>query len=342
MQLMDNHRHEHGHGHGYNIGQIVPYIGSHGGKGNALLLHGSLEIFIRFARNLPNLDKFQKTVGDYFLKTRKTNPTSDPYVTVSVSYAVVARTYVIDNNENPIWDQHFFVPVAHEASEVLFTVKDDDVLGAQIIGTVSVSVEMICRGERVDGIFPVIGQNGKPCKQGAALSFSIQYIPVARLTTYHHGVTVGPDSKGVPNTYFPLRRGGKVTLYQDAHVPDNCLPSFCLGNGVPYKHGQCWRDIFDAISGATRLIYIAGWSIFHTVTLVRDGEQGNMVTLGDLLKRKSQEGARVCLLIWDDPTSRSILGIKTVSDLFHFHLKTFVPRHSMICRSIYICVLCTS
>ncbi|KAF3334609.1 phospholipase D gamma 1-like protein [Carex littledalei] len=289
----------------------MSYTASHGNKGKVLLLHGSLEIFIRYARKLPNMDKFHKTVGDYFRGTGMTNSTSDPYVTVSVSYAVVARTYVIDNNENPIWDQQFFVPVAHEAPEVLFTVKDDDVLGAQIIGTVSVSAEAICSGKTIDGIFPILGPNGKPCKKGAILSFSLQYIPVAKLTTYHHGVTLGPDCKGVPNTYFPLRMGGEVTLYQDAHVPDNCLPSVWLGNGVEYNHGQCWRDVFDAISGATRLIYIAGWSVFHTVALVRDGGKGNMVTLGDLLKRKSQEGARVCLLIWDDPTSRSILGIKT-------------------------------
>ncbi|KAF3336188.1 phospholipase D gamma 1-like protein [Carex littledalei] len=307
--------------------QIVPYTtGSPSSKGKSslkvLLLHGSLDIFIRSAKNLPNKDMFHKRIGD-LLGPRISNSvsggiqkvggpmTSDPYVTVSASYAVIARTYVIDNNENPIWDQHFNVPVAHEAAEVLFTVKDDDVFGAQIIGTVSIPAERIYTGERIDDVFPVLGPNGKPCNKGAVLSFSIQYIPVARLTMYHHGVTVGSDCKGVPNTYFSLRRGGKVTLYQDAHVPDNCLPNFWLENGMQYKHGQCWRDVFDAISSATRLIYIVGWSVFHTVTLVRDGGKGNMVTLGELLKRKSQEGARVCILIWDDPTSRSFLGIKT-------------------------------
>jgi hypothetical protein len=30
------------------------------------------------------------------------------------------------------------------------------------------------------------------------------------------------------------------------------------------------------------------------------------------LKMKSQEGVRVLLLVWDDPTSRSILGYKLV------------------------------
>ncbi|KAJ3686417.1 hypothetical protein LUZ61_015581 [Rhynchospora tenuis] len=302
--------------------QIVPYIESPDSKGKlslkVLLLHGSLEIHIRFARNLPNKDMFHKTVAD-IVGPRMTNVisggiqkvggpmTSDPYVTVSVSYAVIARTYVIGNNENPEWDQHFCIPVAHEASAVLFTVKDNDVFNAQIIGTVSIPVEAIYAGEKIDEIFPILEPNGKPCNQGAVLSFSIQYIPIARLTMYHHGVTVGPGYKGVPNTYFSLRKGGKVTLYQDAHVPDDCLPNFRLENGVQYKHGQCWRDVFDAINGAARFVYIAGWSVFHTITLVRDGGKGNMVMLGELLKRKSHEGARVCLLIWDDPTSLSIL-----------------------------------
>jgi phospholipase D1/2 len=36
------------------------------------------------------------------------------------------------------------------------------------------------------------------------------------------------------------------------------------------------------------------------------------MALGDLLRKKSQEGVRVLLLVWDDPTSRSLLGIKMV------------------------------
>ncbi|KAJ4789028.1 Phospholipase D [Rhynchospora pubera] len=296
----------------HNNNQIVPYSESPGSKGKSslqvLLLHGSLEIIIRYARNLPNKDMFHRIFGDPLLKPQKDagHTTSDPYVTVSVPDVVIASTYVIDNNENPEWDQHFYVSVAHETAEVLFTVKDKDVLGAQNVGTVSIPSERLYSGERIDDIFPVLSPNGKPCNQGAVLSFLIQYIPVARLTMYHHGV--GPDYKGVPNTYFSLRRGGKVTLYQDAHVSDNCLPNFWLENGMQYKHNQCWRDVFDAISGATRLIYIAGWSVFHTVTLVRDGGIGNMVMLGDLLKSKSQDGTRVCLLIWDDWTSLRIVG----------------------------------
>ncbi|KAM0867230.1 hypothetical protein ACQ4PT_042114 [Festuca glaucescens] len=279
----------------------------------AVLLHGSLDILIHEARNLPNKDILSNTMGG-LLKSCTSAPegaasTSDPYVTVLVASATVARTYVIQDDENPRWAQHFLVPVAHEAAAVNFVVKDSDVFGAELIGSVAIPSESLQSGDRVEGVYPVLEPNGKPCAPGAVLRLSVQYVPVARLTMYHHGVTPGPDFPGVPNTYFPLRRGGRVTLYQDAHVPtDGCLPEIRLGNGTNYRHGQCWHDVYDAMSQARSLIYITGWSVFHTIHLVRDGENGR--SLGDLLKKKSKEGVRVLLLVWDDPTSRSVLGIQ--------------------------------
>ncbi|KAF6168926.1 hypothetical protein GIB67_038423, partial [Kingdonia uniflora] len=105
--------------------------------------------------------------------------------------------------------------------------------------------------------------------------------------------------------------GEEVTLYQDAHVPDGCLPALTLDNRMHYNHGQCWHDIMDAISQARRLIYITGWSFYHKVRLVRDAGYASDCTLEDLLKSKLQESVRVLLLVWDDPTSRNILGYNT-------------------------------
>ncbi|KAJ0968817.1 hypothetical protein J5N97_021694 [Dioscorea zingiberensis] len=301
--------------------QIVPFSKQNSiASLKVLLLHGSLDIWILDAHNLPNLDMFSKTIGD-MLGPRLTSTlsgklehmssmTSDPYVSIVASNAVLGRTYVISNTENPVWMQHFFIPVAHHAAEIQFIVKDNDVVGSQIIGTVSIPAEWIYSGEKVEGTYPVLGSNGKPCKPNAVLRLSIQYIPIHRLSMHHQGVGPGPEYSGVPGTYFPLRTGGMVTLYQDAHVPDGCLPDLRLGNGVHYQHGKCWHDIFNAISQARRLVYIAGWSVFHTVRLVRDAGRGPDCTLGDLLKSKSQEGVRVLILVWDDPTSRSILGIR--------------------------------
>ena len=303
--------------------QIVP--AQHKGSLRVLLLHGNLDIWVHGAKNLPNMDMFHKTLEDMigrFPGTVASNKiegtvsrkiTSDPYVTISVSNAVIGRTFVISNSENPVWEQHFYVPVAHHAAEVHFVVKDSDVVGSQLIGVVAIPVEQIYSGKKLHGTYPILNSNGKPCKPGAVLMVSIQYIPMHTLIMYYQGVGAGPDYIGVPGTYFPLRKGGTVTLYQDAHVPDGCLPNVVLDNGVYYAHGKCWLDIFDAINRAKRLIYITGWSVWHKVRLVRDPGNPSKFTLGDILRSKSSEGVRVLLLIWDDPTSRSILGYKVVS-----------------------------
>ncbi|KAM3344055.1 phospholipase D gamma 1-like [Capsicum galapagoense] len=291
--------------------QVMPFMPSK----NVLLLHGNLDIWVFEARNLPNLDMFHKTIGDMFSKMGNNgqlgNMTSDPYVTIILAGAVIGRTYVINNNENPVWMQHFNVPVAHYASEVQFLVKDNDLVGSQLIGTVAIPVEHIYGGGKVEGFFPILN-NGKPCKAGAVLRISVQYYPMDQLSFYHHGVGAGPEYYGVPGTYFPLRMGGSVTLYQDAYVPDGCLPNLKLDYGMQqHAHGKCWHDIFDSICQARRLIYITGWSVWHKVRLVRDDDSVADSCLGELLKSKSQEGVRVLLLVWDDPTSRSILGYKT-------------------------------
>ncbi|KAI3701129.1 hypothetical protein L2E82_45774 [Cichorium intybus] len=273
-----------------------------------LLLHGNLDIWIHEAKNLPNMDMFHKTMGDFFNRFTPSKITSDPYVSIAVTSAVIGRTYVISNSENPIWKQHFNVPVAHYAAEIHFLVKDSDVVGSQLIGVVAIPVENIYSGTRIEGFFPLINQNGRPCKNGAGLMLSIQYTSMENLSFYHFGV--GKDPNGVPGTYFPLRKGGRVTLYQDAHVEYGSLPDFKLDENKHYVHGSCWIDIFDAISRARHLIYITGWSVWHNVKLVRGLANNPEITLGELLKLKSQEGVRVLLLVWDDPTSRNILGFK--------------------------------
>lgn len=322
------------HGQGQ---QILPFDTNKGSL-KVLLLHGNLDIWVKEASNLPNMDMFHKKVDDMFGRfsislSKKieshmpTKITSDPYVTISVGGAVVGRTFVIDNSENPVWMQHFNVPVAHHASEIHFVVKDNDVVGSQIIGAVGIPVEHLFSNAIVEGAFPILSSNGKQCKPGAALTLSIQYTPIEYMSLYHNGVGCGPHYIGVPGTYFPLRTGGRVKLYQDAHVPDGRLPTVFLDGGLQFKQGSCWHDVYEAISQARRLVYIAGWSVYHLVRLIRDDSNGD--TLGNLLKVKSQDGVRVLLLIWDDPTSRSVLGYKTVIFFIFF-------SHSLMCFSNYL------
>ncbi|KAK1296904.1 Phospholipase D delta [Acorus calamus] len=329
---------------------------SEGGGGTAsekvVLLHGDLDLKILEARSLPNMDMFSErfrrclTVfnacrpsghrsshsahatdsGDPQHHHHKKIITSDPYVAVSIAGATVARTRVIPNSQEPIWDEHFQVALAHSATSVEFQVKDKDVFRAQLIGTVTISAQRILSGERIDEWFSVIGPRGKPPKPDSALHLSMQFTPIDANPVYLHSIAGDPDKMGVRRTYFENRRGGSLTLYQDAHVKDGSLPKIELDGGKVFKHEGCWEDICHAILEAHHLIYVVGWSVFDKVKLVREQTRPlppeGYLTLGELLKYKSQKGVRVCLLVWDDKTSHDKLLLKTVvGTLFTHHQK---------------------
>nr|GLL45603.1 phospholipase D delta-like [Ipomoea trifida] len=287
----------------------APLERSIGTSKRAVLLHGDLDLWVMAAKSLPNMDQVKG------LAKFKDFDTSDPYVSVRVSGASIARTAVIRNCENPTWDEHFCLPIAHPIEKVEFHVKDNDGVGAEMIGSVEIPVEDILDGNEVSGWFPILGSSGGAVKAGAELHLSIEYRPVATNPIYKDGIGILKDSLGLPNTYFPMRRGGSITLYQDAHVPDEMLPDIPLDDGKVFKQKKCWEDICHAIVEAKHLIYVVGWSVYHRVKLVREPTRplpsAGAKCLGDLLKYKSQEGVRVIVLVWDDKTSSHDFLVKT-------------------------------
>ncbi|XP_061365758.1 phospholipase D delta-like [Gastrolobium bilobum] len=299
-----------------------------GPKEPHVFLHGDLDLVIIEAKSLPNLDLSSEavrkciTMGNMctppFVKGLKTHSgkdkmiTSDPYVSVCLAGATIAQTRVIANCENPLWDEQFVVPVAHPVQKVEFLVKDNDVLGAELIGVVEIPVQKILSGNTINDWFPIIGQYGNCLKPYPELHISVQFRPIGVNPSENGDRT---DYLGVPKTYFPLRKGGSVTLYQDAHIPDGMLPQISLEGGKVYQHSKCWEDICHAILEAHHLIYVVGWSVYHKIKLVREPTKplpsGGELSLGELLKYKSQEGLRVVMLIWDDRTSHDKFLLKT-------------------------------
>lgn len=297
-------------------------------------LHGNLDLKIVEARYLPNMDMLSERFRRFFsaFNTCSANITakgknhltrhrhhkiitSDPYVTVCLAGATVARTRVISNSQSPKWEEHFKIPLAHPVSQVEFYVKDNDMFGADLIGIATVSAKRILSGEDISDWFPIIGSFGKPPKPDCAVFLEMKFTRCDENPLYRSGVVPGPDRFAVRDSYFPVRRGGSVTLYQDAHVPDSMLPKIELDDGVEFQQGKCWEDVCHAILEAHHLVYIVGWSIFHKVKLVREPTKplpnGGNLNLGELLKYKSQEGLRVLLLVWDDKTSHNKFFIKT-------------------------------
>ncbi|GJT33471.1 phospholipase D delta-like protein [Tanacetum coccineum] len=300
-----------------------------------IYLHGDLDLTILEAKSLPNMDLlsnrmhqcfsiFNSTCTNKKLKKRTKSRrhrdviTSDPYVTVSISGATVARTRVILNAQNPVWNEHFVVPLAHPVSELEFHVKDDDVFGADLIGFVNVSAARVMSGEVIDEWFEVLGSNGKPVKTDCMIRLRLKFTSCdPNNDRINDGNELNDDNVfDVKDSYFPVRHGGNVTLYQDAHVRDKELPEIELdGEGRVFKQRGCWEDICHAILEAHHLVYIVGWSIYDKVKLVRESSKklpcGSDLSLGELLKYKSQEGVRVLLLVWDDKTSHNKFFIKT-------------------------------
>ncbi|KAF2590321.1 hypothetical protein F2Q70_00038539, partial [Brassica cretica] len=197
-----------------------------------------------------------------------------------------------------------------------------------LIGIATVSTAKIKLGETINGWFPIIGSP----KPDSAVRLEMRFVPYEKNPLYNHGIT----STGVANCYFPVRTGGHVTLYQDAHVHDN-MPEIELEDGVLYQHERCWEDICHSILEAHHMVYVIGWSIFHKVKLVRDQSRtlpnGGDLSLGDLLKYKSQEGVRVLLLVWDDRTSHSKFFINTtgVMQTHDEETRKFFRRSSVTC-----------
>jgi len=231
------------------------------------------------------------------------------YATIDLEKARVGRTRMISNEPiNPRWYESFHIYCAHMAADVIFTVKIDNPIGASLIGRAYLPVTDLLDGEEIDKWLEICDENREPIGD-SKIHVKLQYFDVFKDRNWARGVR-STKYPGVPYTFFSQRQGCKVTLYQDAHVPDNFVPRIPLADGKNYEPHRCWEDIFDAISKAQHLIYITGWSVYTEITLVRDTNRpkpGGDVTLGELLKRKASEGVRVLMLVWDDRTSVGLL-----------------------------------
>ncbi len=239
---------------------------------------------------------------------------SQYYATVDLVPARVGRTRVLKGQpSDPVWNESFRIYCAHTVPEVQISIKDDAILGTAVVGRAKVPAADLLSGARVDGWYPLFkekhGDEDSSEEQllgDSRIRFSLRFSEVSRDPNWSSGIK-SSRYLGVPYCYFPQRTGCKVTLYQDSHMPDGFLPRIYQTSNTVRQPTRCWEDVFEAISNARFLIYITGWSVYTEITLVRDprrpipGSEG--VTLGELLKKKANEGVTVNLLVWDDRTS---------------------------------------
>lgn len=235
------------------------------------------------------------------------------YATVDINKARVGRTRVIANEpNNPRWYESFRIYCAHMAANVIFTVKLDNPVGATLIGRAYLPVEEIMNGAEVDRWLDILDESYNPVEGGARIHVKLRYQDVASDPENWSNGIPSPNYLGVPNTFFKQKHACRVTLYQDAHIADDFVPRIPLANGASYQPHLCWVDIFEAISNARRFVYIAGWSVYAPIALIRNPNtrlSEQQQTLGELLKLKAKQ-VRVLMLVWDDRTSVSIGQLK--------------------------------
>lgn len=251
------------------------------------LFHGYMYIDLIEAENLPDMDTAFFNVDG--------KDTSDPYAQVVLGNCVICKSAYINNDTSPKWQESYRIPVCHPAEEIRVMVLDKDHVGGGKIGEVVLSQEEILEGEVIEGWHDL------PDYEGARVNFKIQYISKENIDNIFE----------VPECYFKMQEGGKVTLYQDAHCPES-LPFYEFISdhcGTTYKGANAWVDLYNSISQAQHFIYISGWSVCTETVLLRSCEcetEGVGETFGQLLVRKAEEGVRVLVLIWNEKMSNDV------------------------------------
>lgn len=232
-------------------------------------------------------------------------------MTIDLGKVGVGRTSRLDNQDShPRWYQSFHIYCAHKASHLVFSVKQDNPIGATVIGRAQLPVKKLLEGE-LDTWLDLLHDDHTPIHGASKLHIKLQFLDATQEFNWCKGIK-NPKFPGVPYTFFPQRRGCRVLLYQDAHVPNKFIPRIPLSGGKYYEPNQCWEDIFQAISNARHLIYITGWSVYTKISLVRYSRgsehlKKKTLPLGELLKKKASEGVTVLMLLWEDRTSVKLL-----------------------------------
>eukprot|EP00121_Abeoforma_whisleri_P002378 Awhi_evm1s2130 len=149
----------------------------------------------------------------------------------------LAKTKTVDNTNDPVFDESFIVDVASEADSVTVTLRDEDVDGSDNAGRHQIPYEKLEGGDEISEWLPLDPQGE------------------IHVTIRYEAASFEPIGHEVPDVYFGTHDNCKVTLYQDAHVPEGLLGEVLTEDGV-YENGTAWKDLAASIEKAEKFIYI--------------------------------------------------------------------------------------
>ncbi|KAJ9537469.1 hypothetical protein OSB04_030202 [Centaurea solstitialis] len=284
-------------------------------EGKPKFLHGTLEATI-----------FDATPYSPPFLLNCINPTGKPaYVTIKIDHKKIAST---SHESNRVWNQTLRVLCAHSINATItITLKTN----CSILGKINIQAHRLLEeSSLINGWFPVCMENGNPHPH-LKLRFMLWFKP-AELESNWRKIIENDEFNGLRDATFPQRTNCGVVLYQDSHHHPTFQPPVDIC-GSPRK---LWEDVFEAIEGAKHLVYIAGWSFNPKMVLVRDSEteipHARGVKLGELLKRKAEEGVPVRIMIWDDETSLPIIKNKGVMGTHDEDAFAYFKNTKVVCR----------
>ncbi|KAJ8907931.1 hypothetical protein NDN08_008034 [Rhodosorus marinus] len=235
---------------------------------------------------------------------------SKAYATLSLAIRRVLKTDLmkIGLNGRVEWNVSMLIDVNDEVDTLDAFVKTVSRLGTKTstVGMLFLNAHELARSGSLCGSHRMQADADDKLGSAGILKINVQYIPLRNLSF----------GMGVSDVYFPMRTGCKLSLFQDAHVHDKELPEILDRSEKPRLHRRAFEEMFGAMTLARKLIYIAGWSVYTELEMVRSGQKEAM-QLGDFLVEKHRQGCCVVVLIWDDPTNNTALvdeGIMATSD----------------------------
>eukprot|EP01063_Lacrimia_lanifica_P039139 TRINITY_DN8522_c0_g2_i1.p1 TRINITY_DN8522_c0_g2~~TRINITY_DN8522_c0_g2_i1.p1 ORF type:complete len:826 (+),score=355.88 TRINITY_DN8522_c0_g2_i1:43-2520(+) len=308
-------------------------------------LNGCFQITVHQAKNLPKTDNMGFSAGDPYLILKDCRKNQ------------LLKTATVRKSTDPKWNETVLVSVV-ECSKFIFQVYDqdptaDDLMCDTTLDADSKMLKQVQNNQTAEGWVPLN-------RRGAEVFITIR-------PCYHQQ----KGHLDVHNTRFQAHPGCRITLFQCAHIGSerNYLPTVNVLSGVHPGHGKglyaapsqafhqddnntacpreyvprnCWEELYVSILEAQEVIYIVGWSVNVEIPLLREHDvkvrgyeniDGRNISLGDLLKMKSQEGVCICIMVWREATSNATLGMDGVVGTFSEQTRAFFAKTKVVVKT---------
>eukprot|EP00475_Leptophrys_vorax_P010817 TRINITY_DN1738_c0_g2_i1.p1 TRINITY_DN1738_c0_g2~~TRINITY_DN1738_c0_g2_i1.p1 ORF type:complete len:822 (-),score=225.05 TRINITY_DN1738_c0_g2_i1:60-2525(-) len=291
-------------------------------------LHGTLRIKVIRGRNIKNKDGAGLVLPQFLgnVVSAVTGDRSDPYVQVwAGEHNHLFTTTTKENNLNPEWndDEDHYFNIAQKLTHLLFKLQDEDIGVDQAIGVAMLPVSLLVDQEEKGEAIAVVNRSLELSEGAGQLDVLVEYVPVSHLSKSLH----------IPNTYFNAVNGNQVSLYLNADDVPGITPEVNYAGYSVWEAPRLWRDVWQVVNDAREFVYVTGWAVNTGIALVREPDhEGCGETIGELFKRKADEGVRVMVLIWNDKSSTSwrkgLMGTHDEETMQYFEGTNVICRHA--------------